>query len=195
MYGSLAIFGIAFLILFSGGTTAFAEHMFDGTMTFSQFIDIAKLVGEQYTIDVGDDSFIIYYGYGGTLESNIEELREQVRPTVSSMNLTIEKKSIEVHFEDTPQEMIMWIRLPIELISAENENYQLLIDGSETEYDLTKHPDDYAMGMILPEGAKKIEIFGTYVIPEFGTVAIAVFAISILSIILISQKRRQFLPL
>ena len=91
--------------------------------------------------------------------------------------------------------MIMWIRLPIELISAENENYQLLIDGSETEYDLTKHPDDYAMGMILPEGAKKIEIIGTYVIPEFGTIAIAVFAISILSIILISQKRRQFLPL
>lgn len=194
MSRSLAILGLSFLILFSG-SVAFGEHMFEGKMTFSQYLDIAKLVGEQYTVNVDENSFTIYYGYGGSMEVDIEELQQEVRPTVSSMNINTEKKSLEVHFNETPQKIVMWLRLPLDLISAEGENYQLLIDGVETEYDLTKYPDDYAIGMILPQGTQKIEIIGTYVIPEFGTVTSAIFAISLLSMIVLFQKKSKFLPL
>ena len=189
-----ALLGISLILISSCLPAVNAEHMFDGKMTFSQFIDISTIIGEKYQIQVEEDSFTIYYGYGGSMEPNIEEIRAEKRPIVSSMNINTEKKSLEVHFEETPQKIIMWLRLPIELISAENEKYQLFIDGKETKYDLTKRPQDYAIGMILPEGAKKVEIVGTYVIPEFGTIASAIFAISLLATIILFQKKSKFLP-
>ena len=39
-------------------------------------------------------------------------------------------------------------------------------------------------------GAEKIEIFGTHVIPEFGTIAALILAVAIISIIAVSSKSR-----
>jgi len=36
--------------------------------------------------------------------------------------------------------------------------------------------------------AEKIEVYGSYVVPEFGTIAILIFAVSIVSIIIVSKK-------
>jgi predicted secreted protein with PEFG-CTERM motif len=42
----------------------------------------------------------------------------------------------------------------------------------------------------FPDGAEEIEIIGTYVVPEFGTIAALVLAIAIISIIAVSAKTR-----
>ena len=36
--------------------------------------------------------------------------------------------------------------------------------------------------------AETIEVYGSYVVPEFGTIAILIFAVSIISIIVVSKK-------
>jgi predicted secreted protein with PEFG-CTERM motif len=43
---------------------------------------------------------------------------------------------------------------------------------------------------MFPAGAETIEIIGTYVIPEFGTIAAMILAVAIISIIAISAKSR-----
>ena len=46
--------------------------------------------------------------------------------------------------------------------------------------------------LIIPfvDGSEEIEIIGTFVIPEFGTIAVLVLAISIISIIAVTYKSR-----
>ena len=46
--------------------------------------------------------------------------------------------------------------------------------------------------MIIPfyNGSEEIEIIGTFVIPEFGTIAAIILAVAITSIIVLSAKTR-----
>jgi predicted secreted protein with PEFG-CTERM motif len=46
-----------------------------------------------------------------------------------------------------------------------------------------KFPNDYVVGMFIPQNTKNIEIIGTKVVPEFGLVTVLILGISILSVI------------
>ena len=61
----------------------------------------------------------------------------------------------------------------------------------ETSYVVTTN-DDYFREINIPikHGDKKIEIIGTHVVPEFGTIAMIVLAVAIVSIIAVSAKSR-----
>ena len=109
-------------------------------------------------------------------------------PTVSEIILNVERKSLEVSFEDVPEKTDFWVRIPFEVLTANQEKYQLRINEVDTGYDLMKMPDGYVVGMIISEDTKHVEIIGTNVIPEFGTVAILVLGVSILSIIYAARK-------
>ncbi|MFL2905870.1 MAG: PEFG-CTERM sorting domain-containing protein [Nitrosopumilus sp.] len=43
---------------------------------------------------------------------------------------------------------------------------------------------------LVQEGTEQIEIIGTFVIPEFGTIAAMILAVAIISIVAISAKSR-----
>ncbi len=60
----------------------------------------------------------------------------------------------------------------------------------DTGYDLMKIPDGYVVGFVISEDSKDIEIIGTKVIPEFGTIAIMILAVAITSIIIVTAKSR-----
>ena len=49
---------------------------------------------------------------------------------------------------------------------------------------------DRKITIAFPAGAETIEIIGTYVIPEFGTIAAMILAVAIISIIAVSAKSR-----
>jgi predicted secreted protein with PEFG-CTERM motif len=104
------------------------------------------------------------------------------------MNLNVERKSLEITLNPVDNDKVFWVLLPLEVISAEGAKYQLFIDGVETNYDLTLFPENYALGMILPPGAENVEIMGTQVIPEFGTVAILVMGVAITGIVFVARK-------
>ena len=171
-------------------TLVYAEHLFENQEAFAQYLETITATGKSYTIEVDDNTFEIFYGGYGSLEIGGEALEED-EPTLSSMNLNVQRKSLEITLVPIPNDKIFWVLLPIDVISAEGANYQLFIDGVDTKYDLTKFPGNYALGMVLPPGAENIEIIGTHVIPEFGTFTILILGLSIFG--LVYYMRRSFL--
>lgn len=169
------------LILFPT-STAFGSHIFENYDAFAQYLDIAQLTAEKYPLKINDKTYDIYYGYHGSFEVDVEKLGEEL-PKLESMSINTERKSIEVTMQSVPTDSVFWIRLPLEVISADEAKYQLLVDGVDTKYDLTKFPEQYAIGIIIPKDTKQIEIVGTQVIPEFGTLSIAILSISFIGII------------
>jgi predicted secreted protein with PEFG-CTERM motif len=182
------LFAIIPLALIPTGI-AFGSHVFDKD-AFAQYLDISQLSSEKFTLKVDDKSYDIYYGYHGSMEVDVNKVGEEL-PKLSSMDINEERKSIEITMESVPSVSVLWLRLPFEVISAENEQFHLVIDGVDTQYDITKFPQDYAIGMMIPKDAKHIEIIGTRVIPEFGSISIIILGISIIGIIYIVNVRKH----
>ena len=71
--------------------------------------------------------------------------------------------------------------------STQDGIFMVLVDGEEW--------DDVEIAgekitVMFPAGAEQIEIIGTFVVPEFGTIAAMILAVAIISIIVISAKSR-----
>jgi len=75
-------------------------------------------------------------------------------------------------------------------INGEDDDFFVLIDGEEVDFDETTTSTDRTLTIEFPAGAEEIEIIGTFVIPEFGTIAAMILAVAIISIIAISAKSR-----
>ena len=169
-------------------STAFGSHVFDDRDAFAQYLDIAQLSSEKYLLKIDEKTYDIYYGYHGSFEVDVNKIGEEL-PKLSTMNINPERKSLEITMESVSSNSVLWIRLPLEMISAENAQYRLVIDGVDTKYDLTKFPDQYALGMIIPKDTKHIEIIGTHVVPEFGSFSIVILGISFIGIIYFVRKQ------
>ena len=72
---------------------------------------------------------------------------------------------------------------------ADNDFF-VLIDLEEVEFDETVSSTDRMLTISFPAGAEQIEIVGTFVVPEFGTIAAMILAVAIISIIAVSAKSR-----
>ena len=65
--------------------------------------------------------------------------------------------------------------------------FMVLVDGEEhNEWEIVENK----VTVMFPAGTETIEIIGTYVIPEFGTIAAMILAVAIISIIAVSAKSR-----
>jgi predicted secreted protein with PEFG-CTERM motif len=86
------------------------------------------------------------------------------------------------------------ITLPRELIDAkigdDDDDYFVLVDGEEVDFDETTTSTDRTLVISFPAGAEEIEIIGTFVVPEFGAIAALILAVAIISIIAVSAKSR-----
>jgi len=94
----------------------------------------------------------------------------------------------------TTSDGVLTITLPRALIDAkingQDDNFFVLIDGEEVEFEETTTDTDRTLTIAFPDGAEEIEIIGTFVVPEFGTIAALILAIAIISIIAVSAKTR-----
>ena len=95
---------------------------------------------------------------------------------------------------DTTSDGELTITLPRELIDAkingDDDAFFVLIDGEEVEFDESSTSSDRTLTIPFPDGAEEIEIIGSFVVPEFGTIAALILAIAIISIIAVSAKTR-----
>ena len=87
------------------------------------------------------------------------------------------------------------ITLPRELIDAvgpdgQEDSFFVLIDGEEVDFDESNTSNDRTLTIAFPDGAEEIEIIGSFVVPEFGTIAALILAIAIISIIAVSSKTK-----
>ena len=96
----------------------------------------------------------------------------------------------------------MNINLPRDSIDSINNNGQdidfivLMYEGNteipiQTDFKNTDTEDQFrSINIPVKNGDTKIEIIGTHVVPEFGTIAMIVLAVAIVSIIAVSAKSR-----
>jgi len=82
------------------------------------------------------------------------------------------------------------ITLPKEIIDTNEGSFFVLVDGEETVYYSEETSDTRTLLIPFYNGSEVIEIIGTFVIPEFGTIAAIILAVAITSIIVLSAKTR-----
>jgi predicted secreted protein with PEFG-CTERM motif len=173
-----------FFLMLIPASNVYAEHVL-GIEAYGQFLDISQLEAEKKSFEFDDVTYTLYYGYHGSLDSSMTDPFEE--PIVTEMIINQERKSIEVTFEEIPDATDFWVRIPFDVLTAEKEQYQVLVNEEDTGYDLMKMPDGYVVGLIITEDTKHVEIIGTKVIPEFGTIAILVLGVAIVGIIYVSR--------
>jgi len=64
-------------------------------------------------------------------------------------------------------------------------NFFVLMDGEEVQQ---VSLENKILSIPYPAGAEKVEVYGSYVVPEFGTLAIFILGVSVVSIIVLSRK-------
>ena len=90
-----------------------------------------------------------------------------------SLTLTIPRSVLDALFED-----------------GSDDEFFVLVNYEEVDFDEITSSTDRILTIAFPAGTETIEIIGTFVVPEFGTIAAMILAIAIISIIAISAKSR-----
>ena len=118
---------------------------------------------------------------------------------VTDIQIDKDNYSIVVDFNiDTAGELVL--SLPRESFDAKtsegnDDTFIILItnesgDTFEIEYDEMKtNSESRTIKISFVEGDYRIQIIGTYVIPEFGTIAIMILLVSIISVIILSKNK------
>ena len=165
-----------YLIRASFGEGNIAESEFN----FSPKTEVLKTT-DNFEVDAGDfGTFDVEYTIkGGTVEDMI----------VDSENISL---IVEI---DSIDEGTITLDLPREFIDAEKQNgkddvFIILIDGIEVPYEESiRDKDSRILTINFEEGDSDIQIIGTFVIPEFGTMVMIILLVGITVTILATRVR------
>jgi len=122
--------------------------------------------------------------------SGIEDLSDQFTATVTSgvihhIGANSDDDTLLVHLFGADDDGELKITLNKDIITPfDDGSYFVLINSEEVEFEQmgrTLHIDYEA-------GTEKIEIVGSHVVPEFGTIAMIILAVAVVSIIVLSRK-------
>jgi len=129
-----------------------------------------NLEGVEYNVD--------YFIRGGSLSG--------ITANVESKSLTAEIGSV------TKGDLV--IKLPRELIDAkfgsEDVEFMVLVDGVKKDYEETSRSSYRALKIPFSPTTEKIEIVGTFIVPEFGTITMMILAVGVVSIIAFTAKTK-----
>jgi len=125
----------------------------------------------------------------------IENLSDQFTTTLTSgvihhIGGNTDDATLLVHLFGADDDGELKITLNSDIITPfDDGSYFVLVDGQEVEF--------MQMGNTLhieyDAGAERIEIVGSHVVPEFGTIAMIILAVAIVSIIAITAKTKTTL--
>ena len=105
--------------------------------------------------------------------------------TVSSSSLDTKNKSIVIMLSDS-DEGTLAIKPSTDIIKGIS---LVLVDGQEWD-DVTISGNDVTI--MFPAGTEEIEVIGTFVIPEFGSFAVLILIVAIVTGVVFSRKRLMF---
>ena len=127
----------------------------------------------EYVLEIDDHVFSIPY---------------QVNAKVIAMAIDPELTSLLIGLDDT-SDSIFIIDLNHELISAQNNEFAILVNGLEVDYDIVSDSDSSTFTFFVPSFTEEIEIIGTHVIPEFPLGAIMGLIILISAVMFVSRAK------
>ncbi|MDC3254255.1 PEFG-CTERM sorting domain-containing protein [Nitrosopumilus sp.] len=167
-----------YIVKTSYGEANMAEILF----TYNTKAEIIETI-DNLVVNAGDSgTFDIRYTIvGGIVESTV------IDPNIFGIILKI----------DSLDEGKIILDLPREFIDAEKQNgkdeqFIILIDDVQTVYkESISNSDIRKITINFEPGDSEIQIIGTYVIPEFGTIAMIILTIGIMVSILLTKNKFQ----
>jgi len=143
-------------------------------MIFSIFLQNFLAYGESYQLTVDENSFEINYSTTGK---------------VIAMEIDKELFSLLIGLENVEIDSILEIEFTHELISAENNEFAVLVNGYEVDYELST--TDLGSKLTIPIFAdtEEIEIIGTNVVPEFPLGILMVLVFTIMFVVFFSRTK------
>ena len=152
------------------------------TLVFS--IGVAPVFAQtpqQFTVkDVqGGQSYTVNYSVTGATVNDIS-----ISPHDTSLLVTLTSSS----------DGNLTMTMPRSLIDAKatsgDDQFFILVDGADSDFNESKTTDSRTITVSIPEGTQEVEVIGTQVVPEFGGLSFIVLVVAIISIIAISSKTR-----
>ena len=127
-------------------------------------------------------------GISPAFESLIGQLEYELTcsPISPSFYPIADESTLEVHIEGT-NDGVLEISLHEEIIKPLSDgSFVVFVDGQQVDFD----QDGNTLTIPCKAGDKIIAIVGSWAIPEFGTIAMIVLAVAIVSIIIVSTKTK-----
>ncbi len=161
---------------------SYQEHQIETGFSYAPKSEVV-VTTESYEVDAGSHgTFDVKYTIKGG--------------TVKNMVVDSEMFAIIVQI-DAIDEGAITLDLPREFIGAEKQDgkddiFIILIDGIEVAYEESPiHSESRVISIEFEQGDSDIEIIGTYVIPEFGTIAMMILIVGIMMTILVARNKFQ----
>tara|TARA_Y100000590_G_scaffold462812_1_gene627909 strand:- start:792 stop:1628 length:837 start_codon:yes stop_codon:yes gene_type:complete len=163
-------------------------------------------------ISYGNNSVQTEFEYGGMISAGVaapefsiveeEDNSQSIKLEDSNVEYELSGAEIVRMFPDTENKSLiieiktysdgeLKITLPKTVIDTDEEGFFVLVDGDETNHNAVSVSEYWTLTIPFSYGSEEIEIIGTFVIPEFGTVVALILVISISTIIIISSKNKQ----
>ena len=159
----------------------------EGNNAESEF-DFSPKVDTPETIDI----FEVDAGSSGTFDVKYTIKGGMLKQIFIDQEIFALIVQMEVNDEGT-----ITLELPRDYIGAQKQDggddlFIVLIDGVEVPYqESVTNSDSRIITINFEEGDSDIEIIGTYIIPEFGTIALMILLVGIASTIVITKNRFQ----
>jgi len=104
---------------------------------------------------------------------------------VTSVIAKTAENSLVISLETTEDGMLSFTTSDFLIRPFSDGNFFVLVDGEEID---SATYENKILTIPYTAQTEKIEVYGSYVIPEFGTIAIIVLAVAVVSIIALSRK-------
>ena len=128
------------------------------------------------------------------IDNHVYSISYVVNANVIAMEIDPESKSLLIGLDKTYDSQF-FIGLEHELINAQNNEFIILVDGEEVDYEITSDSTSSTFEFFVPIGSEEVEIIGTSVIPEFPFGAIFGFAVMFSVIIIFAKTKVPFFKL
>ncbi len=159
---------ILLIVISIGITNAYAY--LPNPNTVNQVVTPVAVFGKTYHLQINNSTYDIYYGF------------HVVNTVVQKITLVPEHNTMHLDLTKSNETDTMWMHFPQSVISADQNNFVLYVNGQETKYELAESDHSTVMGFNVPANSTSVDIQGTQVMPEFPTslvVATISFAIMI----------------
>ena len=159
-----------------------------GEITFEFYNKMIDKSSAAFPVDIPNSgTFDVGYTIRGGEVKNIEMdlerysiLVQTSMDTNGNLILKLPRESFDAQSDGTDGNFIV-------LISKENTNAE---NFTNVEYEEIGTSSEYrTIRVPLEEGDKWVEVIGTYVIPEFGSIAVIILIVAVTSVIIISKSR------
>ena len=149
----------------------------ENTMTgISNIEDKTGVMPTKFVMNIDDREITLNYSITG---GSILDIHPESDSLIVKMNAT--------------EQGVLSINLPREIIDAKtgdmDDYFYVLVDEEEVDFDEIATPTDRTISVWFSEDTDEIEIIGTFVIPEFGMVALFVLLAGVIPMVAISRSK------